>query len=148
MQEAIGHYQELLRLNPSDNQGTRNILLPALLITGRNEEAGTLLEQFAEDISAAWKYGWALWTFRREGDSSIARERLKAAIRANRHVPRYLAGKAPWPGPLPHSYAFGSEEEAVITADELGEAWRATPGAERWLAVARPKKKSHMRRRR
>ncbi len=148
LDEAIGHYQELLRLNPNDNQGTRNLLLPALLITGRNEEAGTLLEQFAEDISAAWKYGWALWAFGREGDSSIARERLKAAIRANRHVPKYLTGRVKWPGPLPDSYAFGSEEEAVITADELSEAWRATPGAERWLAAAKPKKKSHTRRRR
>ena len=148
LEEAIGHYQELLRLNPNDNQGTRNLLLPALLITGRNEEAGTLLEQFAEDISAAWKYGWALWTFRREGDSLIARERLKAAIRANRHVPKYLTGKAEWPGLIPDSYAFGSEEEAVITADELGEAWQATPGADRWLAAAKPKKKSRTRRRR
>jgi tetratricopeptide (TPR) repeat protein len=146
--EAIGHYQELLRLNPNDNQGARNILLPALLVTGRNEEAGALLEQFADDISAAWKYGWALWSFRREGDISVARERLNAAIRANRHVPKYLTGKAEWPGPLPDSYAFGSEEEAVISVDELSEAWRATPGAERWLAAAKPKKKSHTRRRR
>jgi tetratricopeptide (TPR) repeat protein len=146
--EAVGHYQELLRLNPTDNQGARNILLPALLVTGRNEEAGALLEQFADDISAAWKYGWALWSFRQEGDSSVARERLNAAIRANRHVPKYLTGKATWPGPLPDSYAFGSEEEAVISADELGEAWRATPGAEPWLAGAKPKKKSRTRRRR
>lgn len=146
--EAIGHYQALLRLNPNDNQGVRDVLLPALLATGRDDEAGALLEQFEEDISADWKYGWALWAFRREGDSGLARERLREAVRANRHVPKYLTRKAEWPGSLPASYAFGSEEEAVICAEELGGAWRATPGAERWLAAQGPKKKSGPRRRR
>lgn len=146
--EAIGHYQELLRLNPNDNQGVRYVLLPVLLAAARDTEAGALLAHFEEDISAAWRYGWALWTFRREGDSQLARERLREAVRANRHVPKYLSGKAEWPGPLPESYAFGSEEEAVICADELVDAWRATPGAERWLAAWKPKKKSQTRRRR
>jgi tetratricopeptide (TPR) repeat protein len=146
--EAIGHYQELLRLNPNDNQGVRDVLLPALLATGRDGEAGVLLQQFEDDVSAAWKYGWALWAFRREGDSQLARDRLREAVRANRHVPKYLSGKAEWPGPLPASYTLGSEEEAVICADELGDAWRATPGAERWLAAWKPTKKSRTRRRR
>lgn len=145
--EAIGHYQELLRLNPNDNQGVRDILLPVLLATGRDGEAGTLLEQFGDEISATWQYGWALWTFRREGDSLLARGRLRAAVRANRHVPSYLTGKAEWPGPLPASYAFGSEEEAVLCVDELGDAWRATPGAEAWLPTSTPKAKSRTRRR-
>ena len=146
--EAIGHYQELLRLNPNDNQGVRDILLPALLATGRDGEAGALLTQFDDDISATWQYGWALWTFRREGDSPLARDRLRAAVRANHHVPKYLTGKAEWPGPLPASYAFGSEEEAVLCAGELGDAWRATPGAEDWLTASKPKGKSRTRRRR
>jgi len=146
--DAVGHYRELLRLNPNDNQGVRDILLPTLLATGRDEEAGALLERYADDVSATWKYGWALWAFRREGDSPAARGRLREALRANRHVPKCLAGKADWPEILPDSYAFGSLEEAVICADELGEAWRSTPGAERWLMAQRPKKKPGARRRR
>jgi hypothetical protein len=46
------------------------------------------------------------------------------------------------------SYAFGSKEEAVICAGKLSVAWRATPGAERWLAAWKPKKKPQARRRR
>ena len=148
MDEAIGHYQELLRLNPNDNQGVRTVLLPALLAAGRDGEAGGLLGQFEDDISAAWKYGWALWTFRREGDSQLARGRLREAVRVNRHVPKYLTGKTEWPGPLPASYAFGSEEEAVLCAHELGDAWRTTPGADAWLKASSPKGKSRTRRRR
>jgi tetratricopeptide (TPR) repeat protein len=140
--EAIGHYQELLRLNPNDNQGVRDVLLPLLLITGRNTEAGALLDQYADDASAIWKYGWALWTFRQKGDSPAAQERLREAIKINRHVPKYLTGRAEMPDMLPDSYAFGSADEAMLCADDLGEAWRLTPGADRWLLTFAPKPKT------
>jgi tetratricopeptide (TPR) repeat protein len=139
--DAISHYRDLLRLNPNDNQGVRDILLPTLLAKGLDAEAGVLLQQYAEDVSATWKYGWALWTFRQEGDSQHARDRLREAVRTNRHVPRYLTGKAEMPDILPDAYALGSVEEAIFCADDLGELWRATPGAERWLAAAKPKTK-------
>jgi tetratricopeptide (TPR) repeat protein len=140
--EAIGHYQELLRLNPNDNQGVRDVLLPLLLITERNTEAGALLDQYADDASAIWKYGWALWTFRQKGDSPAAQERLREAIKINRHAPKYLTGRAEMPDMLPDSYAFGSAEEAMLCADDLGEAWRLTPGADRWLLTFAPKPKT------
>jgi tetratricopeptide (TPR) repeat protein len=140
--EAIGHYQDLLRLNPNDNQGVRVILLPLLLATGRDAEAGALLGQYADDASATWKYGWALWTFRRGGDSPAAQDRLREAIKTNRHVPKYLIGKAEKPEMLPDSYAFGSPEEAVLCAEDLADAWQATPGADRWLLTFAPKRKT------
>jgi len=34
-EEAIGHYRELLRLNPSDNQGMRYLLAASLLELGK-----------------------------------------------------------------------------------------------------------------
>jgi tetratricopeptide (TPR) repeat protein len=139
--EAIGHFQDLLRLNPHDNQGVRDILLPLLLVAGQDGAAGALLLQYADDASATWKYGWALWAFRQEGDSPAAQERLRAAVKANRHVLAYLSGKAPIPDMLPDSYAFGSNEEAMLCADGLFEAWRLTPGADRWLLAFAPKRK-------
>jgi tetratricopeptide (TPR) repeat protein len=139
--EAIGHFQDLLRLNPHDNQGVRDILLPLLLVAGQDGAAGALLLQYADDASATWKYGWALWAFRQEGDSPAAQERLRAAVKANRHVLAYLSGKASIPDMLPDSYAFGSNEEAMLCADGLFEAWRLTPGADRWLLAFAPKRK-------
>jgi len=144
IEEAIGQYQDLLRLNPNDNQGVRDVLLPLLLKTGRDTEAGALLEQYADDASATWTYGWALWAFRQEGESPAARERLRQAIKANRHVPKYLTGKAEIPELLPDSYSLGSAEEAVLCAVELFDAWKATPGADRWLLSSTPAKpKTH-----
>jgi tetratricopeptide (TPR) repeat protein len=148
--EAMGHYRELLRLNPNDNQGVRDILLPRLFAAGRDAEAGALLTQYADDATATWQYGWALWTFRKEGDSASARDRLRNAIKANRHVPKYLSGQTELPDALPDSYSFGSVEEAVLYADELFEAWKETPGALSWLlasALGRKPRASKRRRR-
>ena len=147
-EEALAHYRELLRLNPSDNQGARYAFLNALFLSGRDDEAGALLRQFGDEPSALWQCGRALWVFRREGDSPESRQRLRAALRSNRHLPGYLTGDSEWPGPEPQSYAIGSEEEAVVCLDELGQAWEATPGALQWLATHAPDRKRKKRRRR
>jgi tetratricopeptide (TPR) repeat protein len=146
--EALTHYRELLRLNVSDNQGARYAFLNALLLTGRDDEAGTLLRQFGDEPSALWQYGWALWAFRTEGDCPASRERLRAAFRSNRHPPGYRAGESEGTDAAPQSYAMGSREEAVICVDELGDAWKATPGALEWLAAHAPAGKRHKRHRR
>jgi len=146
--EALTHYRELLRLNPGDNQGVRYASLNALLLTGRDDEAGTLLLQFGDEPSALWQYGRALWAFRREGDCPASRQRLRAAFRSNRHLPGYLVGDSEWAGLAPQSYAVGSREEAVICVDELEDAWDATPGALEWLATHAPAGKRRKRHRR
>ena len=146
--EALAHYRELLRLNPGDNQGARYAFLNALLLTGRDDEAGTLLRQFGDEPSALWQYGGALWAFRREGDCPASRQRLRAAFRSNRHLPGYLTGDSEWTDAAPQSYAMGSKEEAVICVDELGDAWNATPGALEWLATHAPAGKRRKRHRR
>jgi tetratricopeptide (TPR) repeat protein len=146
--EAISHYRELLRLNPNDNQGVRDILLPLLLSIGRDADAGALLAQYTDDPTASWRYGWALWTFRNEGESPAARDRLREAVKANRHVPSYLTGKAAIPEVLPDGFSLGSLEEAMICADGMIEVWNETPGAIPWLLAVAPKQQSKKRRRR
>ncbi len=148
-EEAIGHYREILRLDPGDSQGVRYSLLASLLLIGRDDEAAALIEQFGDEPTALWRYGRALSVFRREGDSRAARECLRVALRTNRHVPQQLlADDDEPPGPPPASYAPGSREEAVICDSELGEAWWATPEAIRWLRAQAPARKSAQRRKR
>jgi tetratricopeptide (TPR) repeat protein len=144
---AIGHYRELLRLNPTDNQGVRYSLLTALFNTGLDGEAGALLQQFGDEPTAMWLYGRTLWTFRREGDSPVARASLRQALGANRRVPTYLTGKKELPHTDPSSYALHSEEEAVICARALANAWHTTPGAAEWLRIETGAQKSRRRRR-
>jgi tetratricopeptide (TPR) repeat protein len=147
-EEALTHYRELLRLDPGDSLGVRYLLLAGLLLAGHDDEAGALQDRYGEDVTALWSYGRALWTFRREGDTPASRQRLRAAFRANRHVPGYLSGDTEWAGLVPDSYAMGSREEAIVVLDEQGEAWKATPGALEWLGSQAPAGKRRKRRRR
>jgi tetratricopeptide (TPR) repeat protein len=145
--EAIQHYHEVLRLNVSDNQGVRYSLLSVLLDEGRAAEALMLIGRFDEE-SALWCYGRALALFQREGDGAAAREALRTAVRANRHVPQFLTEEADWPGLEPTGYSPGSREEAMVCDGELGDAWDATPGAIDWLRKQAQARRSGKRRRR
>ncbi len=60
--EAVAHLQDMLRLNPNDNQGVRDILATWLLISDRNQELAELLERYPEE-TASWMYSRACSPF-------------------------------------------------------------------------------------
>lgn len=133
--EAAERLQELLRLNPNDNQGVRYILADWLIDLNRDDELGRLLASFDES-TAAWIYTRALSTFRQQGDSPEARTQLKAAQKANEYVPAMLLGEHPIPLEQPSYYQHGHEDEAIVYAQGGLSAWRSTPGALAWLRKA------------
>ena len=133
LDEAAGHYRELLRLNPNDNQGVRDALLPCLLKMRADDEASELLKQYKDDTSAMWCYSKALLAFRQKGDTAAARKLLKKALDVNRYVAEYLSEGREMPLFLPASYSLGSEEEAIICTTDLTDAWEQTEGALEWL---------------
>lgn len=143
--EALGHFRELLRLNPNDNQGVRDLLMTALLNLGRNDEALALIEAYPDDIGAFASYAHLLVRYRLEGESPGAREALDAAVAANAHVVSYLLKPDSMPFRRPSQYTLGSREEAVIVAEDLGPAYAATPSVLEWLASRRPRPKTSKR---
>ncbi len=134
LSKAVGHYEELLRLNEHDNQGARYRLAICLLRVDNLDRLEALLRQHEDEIMALWKYIWALWAFRKEGDTPAARERAAAAHKANRHIRKYLLGDEELPDYMPEGYSLGDKSEAVTVAYELAELWQVTPGAVDWLA--------------
>ena len=136
-EEAAEHYWDLLRLNPNDNQGIRDFLMPCLIKLERDQDAEKLFKQYKGDCMAVWMYSRALLDFRKHGDSSVSGKSLKKALEENRHVPDYLLGRKKIPRYLPDHYGFGDENEAVLYAHGNGEAWKATPGALEWLTAKR-----------
>ncbi len=130
--DAVEHYEELLRLNPNDNQGVRYLLLPRLLQLGRDEPAARLLKSF-QDESANWAYSRALLAFRLSGRSPAAQRELHGALKTNPHLPQFLTDDPGWP--LPDHYSPGTEEEALLAAEELRPAFQATPGAVEWVVA-------------
>ena len=133
-EEAVLHYWDILRLNPNDNQGIRDMLMPSLIEMGRDEDAEKLFGQFKDDGMAVWMYSRALLEFRKNGDSPDAVKSLKAALRENKHVPGYLLCRRKMPVHLPEHYGFGDENEAILYAYGNMGAWMSTPGAFVWLA--------------
>ncbi len=130
--EAIGHLQDMLRLNPNDNQGVRDSLVGWLLAEGSHEQVVRLLEQYDED-SATWAYTKALVAFRQHGDTAETRKLLKLAKAANNHVPAYLLSQKPLPRARPDYYSPGDRNEAALYVASALSGWRQTPGAIAWL---------------
>ena len=130
--EAIGHLQEMLRLNPNDNQGVRYTLAGWLLAEGSLADLARLLKQYDEN-TASWVYTKALLAFRQSGDTSTARELLGQAKKANAHVPAYLLGQKSLPREYPSYYSHGGETEAIMYAVNSLGGWKETPGAIAWL---------------
>jgi len=133
-QPAVEHLQDMLRLNPGDNQGVRYLLLLHLLDLDDATGLQQLLDAYPDDVAAVWAYGRALHAFRHEGDTPASRRLRAEARRWNPHVPAYLTGRKRLPRRLPDLIGMGDESEAVACAAEQMAAWRATPGALAWLA--------------
>jgi tetratricopeptide (TPR) repeat protein len=132
--EAIAHYQDMLRLNPGDNQGVRYRLVNLLLEEGEDEALGELLKRYEDDATATWAYSRALWRFRQEGASAAADEALRDALKTNPFVPAYLLGKKRLPKEPPAYIGFGDDNEAVEYAFQGLKIWSMTEGALSWLA--------------
>jgi tetratricopeptide (TPR) repeat protein len=132
-EEAVQHLQDMLRLNPGDNQGVRYTLAGFLLFLDRDDDLAWLLQQYPDEGSAAWAYTKALLVFRQHGDTSEARQLLVEAKKTNRHVPDYLLGRKFPPSRRPSSYSPGDESEALNYLGSFLVGWRSTPGAVAWL---------------
>ena len=131
LQEAAEHYQEMLRLNPNDNQGVRHALVNLWIELGRDEEAWKLAETYPED-GALLAFPRALLLFRRDGDSPQARKRLQMAVRENRFVPGMLLGHRE-PPLQAGFYSPGGADEAGLYLDLARGTWKDTEGALDWL---------------
>ena len=132
--QAVEHLQDMLRLNPDDNQGLRYLLMGWLLRLNDDQALGKLLRRYKEDYSAEWLYTNALHLYRREGASRKSSRALRKALEQNRFVPLYLLGRRKMPKELPEYISFGDESEAASYAAGSVDAWRETEGALAWLA--------------
>lgn len=133
--EAISHAKEILKLNRSDNQGIRYVLIAYLAELGRYDELEKFMNKggYRNDCMAEWSYTEALLLFAKEGDSIIAQNKLKIALKSNRFVPEYLIGKKAIPQVLPDRMTMHGEDEGFCYASRNIEAWKKVSGAVDWL---------------
>jgi len=130
--EALAHFRELLRLNPGDNQGVRDLLLGELVRARRDDEAVTLLQEYKDDFAANWAYTWALVDFR-NGRRAEAEAAAARAFEVNAFVPDVLVADPDDLPPIGDSVTFGGPDEAIAYVEHVGDVWHETPGAVEWL---------------
>ncbi|MFL6517627.1 MAG: SEC-C metal-binding domain-containing protein, partial [Bacillus sp. (in: firmicutes)] len=121
--EAIRQYEELLELNPMDNQGVRYSLFVAYVDAGEYQKAGDLLQQFDEDSTES-SYNKLLLELHERGFTAKAAKLLKKAKKENKYVISYLTGKKHLPAYPPDYFSFGDENEAIVYADMHLHLWK------------------------
>lgn len=129
---AIKHYEELLTLNPNDNQGVRYSLFITYVETEQVPKAKELLKKYPEG-SAQGTYNELLIELLENGFTAKAAKLKKTAVEANKYVIGYLTGKTKIPKRIPETYSWGDKNEAIIYADQHIHLWGEIPGLREWL---------------
>jgi tetratricopeptide (TPR) repeat protein len=141
LEKACVEYDEMLRLNPGDNQGVRYNLLLARLALGDLEKARKLIAIYPEeDWSVAFAWGAVLERFL-SGDEVAAHAALLRARKQNPHMEAHLSGRRKAPPVPPAYYSKGSREEADCFFDSMKVAWEKHPQALAWLKKQKAAKK-------
>ncbi|MFC4304376.1 SEC-C metal-binding domain-containing protein [Cohnella boryungensis] len=125
--EAIKHYQELLELNPNDNQGVRELLLLAFIEMEEWRKAASLIKQYEDDNTAAFNYSRILVEYGLNGQSARLTALIQKAAAHNPYVPPYLQGKKRLPRQMPEYIGFGDDKEAIVYALVHRHLWLTRP---------------------
>lgn len=131
-ERAINQYKYLLRLNPNDNQGVRDVLFPNLLELNRLDEAQELYLQYEEDASANWKFSKLLLDMKNNAPTDEIKMQYDLCVNSNPYVVPFLLGKR-LPDNIPLFYGIGDENEAVFYVLLSMDAWFGDKKAMRLL---------------
>ena len=138
LEPAIKEWEQMLKLNPNDNQGVRYSLLPSYLALTRVEAAAQLFANY-DETEFHTVFAWSRVLERHlSADLPGATAALTVARKQNTFTEAYLRRHKRLPKYLPEGYTIGSKEEAACFAELIIMAWQPHAGARQWLA-AQPK---------
>ena len=126
----IDRLERLLRLNPNDNQGLRNLLCRVLIEAERYDQARVLCERYPDDF-AEMRYNRALVLFV-VGREAEGAETLRAAVEHYPKVFDYLdRSRVATPDLQPGGMTVGGDDEAWLYRSEYRNVWQSL-GALAW----------------
>ena len=130
--DTVETYENLLDLDQEDHRGNAALLLSCYLAMGEVQRSWDLLEDYDDGEGAVYLWSWVLLQVM-AGDLESARTHLDIALEANPHVVDYLFHiDDDDPETAPY-LAGGSEAEARVCVQILGDAWDHNPDALLWL---------------
>jgi tetratricopeptide (TPR) repeat protein len=134
LEESLSLLQELLSLNPNDNQGARAMAVEALFKLGRFEAALKITEQYSDDVMPETLYGRALALFK------LGRKREATATlrKAAKYLPlvakELLKTKHRLPATArPDVVTLGGTDQAYYYWEHWGDFWEKDYKALEWL---------------
>ena len=131
--DALPLLQAMLRLNPNDNHGLRDVVVNLHLEHGEDKAALALIAKYPDDGAPALCFGKVLALYRL-GDLPQATAALKAANKLNPKIVKFLlpARKAQ-PKASEYGIQMGGDDEAWRYREDMRDAWESAPGALDWL---------------
>jgi tetratricopeptide (TPR) repeat protein len=133
-EEALKLFQELLSLNPNDNQGVRAMAVEALFKLGRFEDALEIAKKYPNDIMPETLYGRALALFKlgRRQEATVALQEAieylplvgKELLKTKHRLPRTAR---------PDRVTVGGADEAYYYWEQSGQFWKQDAEALEWL---------------
>jgi len=131
--KAIEIYEEMLELNPNDNQGIRYLL--STLLLGKNDltKFKLFIENSEEEDCAVWNYNNALCHFKKYRQTAKSDKELLKAYKSNEYVIDYMLGIKKMPDEQPQYIGRGDENEAISYVNGAWSIWDKTPEALDWI---------------
>lgn len=132
-EESIQQYSEMLELNPNDNQGVRYQYAVMLVNKDKFSEYEKLRKLYPGEVSALWLFTYAIYLFKKEGNSAKSQKALLKAHESNNNVIPFLVGEKEIPERMPEYYGWGDENEAIIYLRDGVKLWIETKNALKWV---------------
>ncbi|WP_158737985.1 SEC-C metal-binding domain-containing protein [Alteribacillus sp. YIM 98480] len=119
-------YEEMLELNPSDNQGIRYQLLSLYLLINEYDKANALLDEYPEE-TAFWLFHQAFSEYMKNGLSKEFETKLHKAEKENPYIIDYIVDLErmsvdPF---MVEAFSPGSPEEAALYIEDAVFMWKA-----------------------
>ncbi|MDD2635903.1 MAG: tetratricopeptide repeat protein [Bacteroidales bacterium] len=137
--KAIEIYEEMLELNPNDNQGIRYLLSTLLLDKKDLTKFERFIKENEDEDCAVWNYNNALYSFKKLGKTAKSEKVLLHAYKSNEFVIDYMLGNREMPKEQPRYIGRGDEDEAISYVNDAWSIWKKTDGAFDWIYYFRQK---------
>jgi len=132
VKDCVAILEEMIELNPNDNQGVRDQLLLYLIQLNESKKFLKYSKMYQDDCMAFSLFNRALFAFKTEGENEKSNKLLLKALKQNKFVAkRILSGKPI--KKLANYYSAGDENEADYYVSFAQHIWIITEGAKEWL---------------
>lgn len=132
IEECVAIMEEMIELNPNDNQCIRNVLMLNLIKLDENEKFEKYAKMFEGEESAFYLFNLALNAFKTKGEGMDANRKLSMALKQNKFVAAKLLSTK-LNDVFPSTYGSGDVNEANYYTLFSQFIWKDTDGALAWL---------------